>query len=657
MGPTFIISDNRALQRSLERSFRYGYGRDIHQIYPGFREGNETSPLTFFNHISTSITRVIDQSGGIETSVHKPIAVLDFVDSEWNSINLSDLNALSGRQGGIAEAVSMLLLVFPDIQWVLYTSYQWKLKAKGTSETDQDGKEIGILNHLYQISEISKLPDILDTLDRGYNSLFDPAKLRNLIKQNIKNHSSNSGHRIAPYVPDRKQQAVSIDDEPEYAYFEAYTAYRFGYSGHAVTSFNLFEDLFKKDSKFRFKPDLVFDDLYLSFPDRSPNISLSDLEIREDDDHYPLLKATDYHILLTVGHGRGEQRKTRRYNHRYLFQQKIKEGTKYKILYKPFAGIFDLWEKSGMKRWLKKTNGLAEGFEWPPKGKSRGTLESEGGHSAPGRLLAIAEKLIERSRALLETADTVPKAIHGAMLALEARELLGNRTPTTSLEALSLKHQFEVKAECMFYGVEYNFDVKARIKDIKQEVKSISDWFNRKERKRSALNAEIGILNKLAAIYRNYGQFDEENAILDEMRKLYSRLWSSRKQVRWAIYPFRRYIEILMSSLSKFTLAILFWIVLFGSVFHILLKPSVTDTNFNYFDSLAISTSTFLGLQLPDIDFWGLGDLDDNTEKELKETLDKSSQFWFIMPAVLGFVHLGIFITHLYMIIQRRAGP
>ena len=53
--------------------------------------------------------------------------------------------------------------------------------------------------------------------------------------------------------------------------------------------------------------------------------------------------------------------------------------------------------------------------------------------------------------------------MYGALLALEAQELLANRTPTTALEALAVRHELEVTAECMFYGVEYNFDVRRRL--------------------------------------------------------------------------------------------------------------------------------------------------------------------------------------------------
>jgi len=648
MKSIFIISDNIAFRKSNERFFRYVHGIQVQIVQPEFRRSNVSIP-SLYKKISSKIEESFTNKNS--SSYQGMIGILDFYDPNWEHLILDDLNPLGGDRSRIIRVLSMLILTFPEIHWLLHTPYKWASKNQDSEENSKrkDYKTI-FLNIIHHYSSSSNFSRAVNYAQIDYTPLFDSSSLRNTIKKNISAHTSVGNKEIAPYVPERIHRSASIDDEPEYAWFEAYTAYRFGYRGHAVTSFGLFEDLFKEGSGFKFKPDLIFDDLYLSFSDRSSGISLSDLTKREK--NYPFLKETDHHILLTVGHRKGEQRTTWQKNRRYLYQQKIKENTKYKILYKPFAGIFDLWEKSGLKRWLKKSKGLAKGFEWPPK--SHGPLDSGGSHSAPGRLLAIAETLIERSRNRLETADTVPKAIHGAMLALEARELLGNRTPTTSLEALSLKQQFEVKAECQFYGVEYNFDVKARIKDIEQEVSSISQWFNKRERTRSALNAEIGILNKLASIYRQNGQFDEENQIMDEMRRLYSKLWSSRKPVRWVLYPFRRYLEILISSLFRFSAAILFWILLFGTIFYLILShsPEFVDADFGWLDSVCVSAHTLLGFQPPAMDYWGLIESVDTSV--LTESI---SQFWFIALAILGFVHLGIFISHLYLIISRRAGP
>ena len=80
--------------------------------------------------------------------------------------------------------------------------------------------------------------------------------------------------------------------------------------------------------------------------------------------------------------------------------------------------------------------------------------------------MIIAEKLMERSRRLLKNSESVIDAIHAATLALEAKELLACKTPTKSLEALSLQHQAEVEAESMFYGVEYDLDVASPVLKI-----------------------------------------------------------------------------------------------------------------------------------------------------------------------------------------------
>src|SRR5205085_6309754 len=142
--------------------------------------------------------------------------------------------------------------------------------------------------------------------------------------------------------------------------------------------------------------------------------------------------------------------------------------------------------------------------------------------------LVIASRLIQRADHVLQSASSLPQAIHGALLALEAQEYLGHRTPTTSLEALALKHQLEVLAECMFYGVEYNMDVMSRFQEIQKEVDSIGWWFQPGSRKLSKLNAEIRIVSEMLKMFRDHSQFDEEQKSLKRIRTLHRHLWFRR---------------------------------------------------------------------------------------------------------------------------------
>ncbi len=113
-----------------------------------------------------------------------------------------------------------------------------------------------------------------------------------------------------------------------------------------------------------------------------------------------------------------------------------------------------------------------------------------------------------------------------------------------SLEAVALKHQLEVLAECMFYGIEYNMDVRSRFQEIESEVNAIGEWFQPQTHRLSELNAEIRIVSELLSMFHQHCQFDEEQESLKRIRNRYRRLWFSRHpHWAWAVYPARWYVE------------------------------------------------------------------------------------------------------------------
>jgi hypothetical protein len=246
--------------------------------------------------------------------------------------------------------------------------------------------------------------------------------------------------------------------------------------------------------------------------------------------------------------------------------------------------------------------------------------------------------LIKRARKILQTTQSVEDSLYGALLALEAQELLANKTPTTALEALALKHQLEVSAECMFYGVQYNFEIKERIIELETEIHAIGRWFNPKTRKKSEVNAKLGIINALALIFRRYNQFDEESLCLKEIRKLHARAALMRqKSWYWIFYPIRRYIEILVGSLPLFLLSVLLWPLLFGIIYYCCMPA---DLKVDSFAEVTIeSMFTFFSLNKPDL-FYG------NAGIYAKIIVN--------LEIILGVSHIGIFISYLYNLIFRR---
>ena len=114
-------------------------------------------------------------------------------------------------------------------------------------------------------------------------------------------------------------------------------------------------------------------------------------------------------------------------------------------------------------------------------------------------------------------------------------------------------------------------------------------------------------------------------------------------------WPVRAYINFLLQSLTKFAIVIALWVLLFGFVYWVIgnSNPPIKVT---FLNSVILSAKTFLAFQPPSSEYWATvprGYLDYKPPIHLA---------WFILPAVLGFVHLGVFISHLTIILMRKPG-
>ncbi len=527
-----------------------------------------------------------------------------------------------------------LVLAYPEVRWVFL--------AEGNSDN---------LNCLHSFHWVGwaedcgfdwnrKWPKVRTRSDEtlgDYIPLFDPAGLRNEIRRAINRQSS--------LVPERAKVAAAIDEEEPYAYFNAYTAYRIGFRCHVVTTERMMRTIFSnrqvsgqstgQSRSSDSNVELVFEDLYLNFPDGTFIGALSDLKRR--DEEFNGLARVKHRILITVGHKRTIEPDRWRRNKVHL-QELRNNGQHNKILYKPFSGVFDLWRASGLYRRLGKGKykGLADGYRWPPE--KAGVGEEVGGHSARGRLLEVAERLIARAEKVLSDATSVEDSTHGALLALEAQELLGNRTPTTALEALAIRQQLEVIAECMFYGTQSHLNVKERFQDIEREVHSISEWFRTSMRKPSELNAQIGILNQVILRFREYNQFDEEQSCLDRARRWERLLWLERhKSWAWLFYPFRAYVELLLSSIPRFLSVVALWVVALTLIFQYCPIKDPNNPVNPLTHGFTETVTTFFGVQ---------------PAHGIHNNLSWALFVSFVIVA--GFVHLGILISHLYSMLVRR---
>jgi hypothetical protein len=550
------------------------------------------------------------------------IADLPFVDLASLDVQPNPLSTSQQKQFRSLTLAAMLVLTFPEVRWIFRGE-----RAKNPSPNAQRDP---LADHTFCTANLRAVV----TSGSDVVPLFDPSGLRNHIRSCIK--KSLETRELAQALSLRDKYCAAIDDEGPYAFLHAYVAYKLGLGVHVVTTEAMMAALFGEptalghaNAAVRPKIEMSFEDIFLNFSDRSsdePHLS----RLKERDDFYPGLKEVGLRIFVTAGHRNVGWHQE---NRAYIKSLRASTDRKVQVVYKPSGGIYNILEKGKLlgDYWRRRER------EWlaakPP-------LHVEDlhftGHSAPGRFLSIAERLIRRADEILRQAETVPDCLHGAILALEAQELLAYRTPTTSLEAIALRHQLETKAECMFYGVGYRKDVKNRFREIASEVNTVAQWFHPSVRKASTLNAQMSIATEVMRVFREAGQFDEEQQCLIYLRKLHRRATLLHRPWLGIIYPALWYVETLVGSFPLFVVALFLWPTIFG------LATWAVGAQFG--DGLTIQN---LGDYMTHgfITFFGIGPL---------EFPRSFIQPFTVLTMILGFTHLGIFITHLYTLLSRR---
>jgi hypothetical protein len=518
------------------------------------------------------------------------------------------------------QLFGLMVLAHPEVHWA-FLFQPSDLPPENAIDlfryTTQDQSQAKTVDTL----KAKTLKEVIELLACRYHSLFDPSGLRSSIRAIVKER-----HHHPVRIRDRV--AAAIDEEEPYAFLHSYLAYKLGYRVHLVTTEKLMSKLFGKEGRDGdSRPaDLTFQDIFLNFPDHTGTEPQSHLPERFE--KFSRLQESERHIFVSVGHRHSASYEA----NRAFFRDQHALGKKIKKVFKPSGGMYNLLKDAGLlnrywknlKEWIKRTA--------PPK-----EPEPEGGtHSAPGRLVVIAERLNDRAEKILEKAQTVQECILGATLALEASELLGYRTPTTALESIALRHQLEVKAECMFYGVSYNINVKERLKEIKLEVEAVARWFHHSVKRQSILNAQMSIITEIARLFREYGQFDEEQDCMRRLRDLNRCWYFTRHPCLFWFWLLRWYVEKLVGSFPAFVTMVLAWPFLFGVLSSLMKAGFKNSAEWKFWDHIAHAYFTFFGLQ------------------PLEFPAEWKAGLLAVLIVLAGFLHLGIFIAHLYTLIMRR---
>lgn len=577
--------------------------------------GSEERPILAYEALVRQIeTRTAAQHGAIP--LNEVVILVD-------SVKPASMNPLTdGDGGGWYALLGMLILTFPEIHWV------FGVIGNDTSIID--------LRAYHTLSSLLAKP--------RRDPLFDATGLRNSVRVSI-NNAIDDGN-----LPVRKHTAAAIDEEVSYALFHAYAAYRFGYRADAVRSWVLMGHLFSETAE-KHEFDLLLEDVNLNFPDKPERTHLSTFaEYKHDKDgqtgrakHCPRLaqgEPSRFRIIVTSGHSGADAEKMRK-NREFVEADKGRERCGYVL--KPVGGIFDLWTQAKLFKRLPRRKeaghriqpGYAPGFYWPPP--STELAEESGGHSAPGKLMLIAQHLVRRADALRDFANTVDECIRGAVLATDALELLRYQTPTLALQALSLKHEFEVKAEVAFLGVGHHFDLTRRLDELECEVKTASRYFQKRRRRAAELDTLVSIGNRLMLVFREAGQFDEEQICLARVRAWHRKLKriQERNPIDFVANGVMGYAEWLLASSTHFFSALVFWYIALVGLWWwggFQEKEGLLDCALSAWKAFTVGESSF-----------------DSAKVLLPEHF-----VLHIVASAAGLFHFGVFISYLYSNVTRK---
>jgi len=460
----------------------------------------------------------------------------------------------------------------------------------------------------------------------------------------------------------RDKRARVVEDEISYAYFHGYIAYKYGYSCELYTTLNHLEqgqgekkeevdsqtqgqgkkeevdsqtqgqgkkeeadsqtqgqgkkeevDSQTQGQGEKEEVDLQIQDLSLGFVDKREKLNLSVLSARYSE--FPFLKIEKNSYIITTG-------------------EKPEEETNEKVIYKPTKGMYDLAKLLQLKEDCTQNN-----------------EETTNGHSAHGILTLIARGLIVRSQNILDNAGLVTDAIHAALLALEAKELLNGLTPTLALHALSLQQEAEVTAECLFVGTEYNINVEDRFKNIEAEVTDIAQKFSEQQREKVVLNTRLSLVESLAGIFSTYRQFEEELKCLNEARTLFFKIRIKGPSWDKIAYTLLRPANFILRSGWSFFGSIIVLQFIFGLIYFLwdhagshfsCRSQDIEDTLTGYAKSVLVAAKYFFTSQT----------------NEQYAIFDNSAGWWAdVVLTLQGFLSIGmlsLFIAFVFLRVSRK---
>ena len=309
----------------------------------------------------------------------------------------------------------------------------------------------------------------------------------------------------------------------------------------------------------------------------------------------------------------------------------------WEIAKKPLPGIFGLRNKCQLPNGrnyhlLFRSDDIRRQYRDARRspGESPADRRAENGHSAHGVSLELATLLLRRAERMKDIIIDAQGAVHAAVLANVAVELLDYKSPSVSIEAFKWKHYYEVLAECEFVGVRANLDMMERYIDIHNGMALICRSESTKQvRSTVFLSAMAEMIEQLVSLLESKGKVGEAAYFRTHSRRL------NRK---------------LMSPLGRSILAYPEWVL--RSKWHFLISFGIL-----FFGFLAYC----IWQQVPKCDFpwsecWHMVYRVVIARDDLPDSSDFTPEqyFIFLLARQIAGLHLGFVAAYFLMFMNRK---
>jgi hypothetical protein len=442
----FVAARQRAIAESLVRFFRL--------FFPNEEIQHQIVPLVFscFADLSQQIEEMAPER------LRHAVLLLDATQETTKIWNV-------GKQSPLGVAAHMVL-AYPEIYPIFVLSDEQVQEEPRPKST--------FTSQAYHFISRDRLHDALPLIAKhasGFRTLFDPTGIRSETRRHLFQQTGIHSAYEEFSKARSQQQAVVADEEVSFVYLNAYAAYSSAYGTWLATSKREFSRLLgrhREASSFPVPQEfaVAISDWKLVYADDSGSVSDGDKASAEADllliEREGALDRPTVRSLIIVTSFPDEVAKPENYSSDWE-KRLIK-------LAKPYGGLFRLIGRKLPDRTSplgdSRRIAFAETSRTSPQDR-----EQSSQHSAPYQCSVIASRLLHRWHDVMESADRETEAfVHAAVLAGDAKEILGGMSQTMAYEALACQNESEVQAEVSFLGVSSDLDVITRLKVLEAEA-------------------------------------------------------------------------------------------------------------------------------------------------------------------------------------------